>query len=123
MASLTEALETAAVHALFADDLEGGLRVVREYETLRHPVLTLIRWFADEQLDTIAAAGKRAKHLWGLDPPGHPRDILSTVLTEYGNAEMHQRFLHAFDMIFGWWEDNCRAHLPVPVPAAPAALT
>ena len=107
------------MESLFASHLEGALYSVREYETLRDPIMSMLRVVASEQLKVLAASKKRADELWEADPPQHPRDILARVIGEYGTPEMLAQFLRTFELVERWWDAKTRVHLPLAVKATP----
>jgi len=114
------ATETAAINCLFSGQLEVCLKAMEEYETLRSPVMSLLRFCAHEQLRALEAAGQRSTAMWNADPPIHPREILVGVMREFGTPGMLSRFLGTFEQIEAWWGANSYARLPRPIPGRPA---
>ena len=120
LTTLKAATETAAINCLFSGQLEVCLKAMEEYETLRSPVMSLLRFCAHEQLRALEAAGQRSTAMWNADPPIHPREILVGVMREFGTPGMLSRFLGTFEQIEAWWGANSYARLPRPIPGRPA---
>ena len=120
---LTSVLETAALNSLFVNSLEKGLKTVGEYETVSNPLLSVVRGFAEEQIDNLEAAVRKAANLWEADPPMHPRDIGAQVFREHGSPDALATFLRTYKNIESWWDATTRANLPQPVSSGPRRET
>ena len=122
MQALRDALEACALRSLFAFDVEAAMHTVWEYEMLRHPIMSMVHFFADRQLEAAKAALHAAKAAIGANPLANPREVLCGVLRDHASPEVAERFDQTFASLEAWWGQQTKHRMPGPSAGEPAPI-
>ena len=116
--NLKAAIEMTALRSLFATDIEASIAVVVEYDMVRSPIMSFIRFFAGKQLEQAKAAVKTAKTLFSERPLDNPIELVCEVFRMYSTPDVEKRFRHQLQAVEAWWNAQTQMRLPGPAQRA-----
>ena len=109
--NLKAAIEMTTLRSLFATDIEASIAVVVEYDMVRSPIMSFIRFFAGKQLEQAKAAVKTAKTLFSERPLDNPIELVCEVFRMYSTPDVEKRFRHQLQAVEAWWNTQTQMRL------------